>query len=309
MKLFGICGPTASGKTSLAIEICERLKGEVISADSMQLYSGMDILSAKPSDEELHRVPHHLIAIADPATKFNASEFRKYADAAIRDVEARHKLPLLCGGTGLYIDALTKGIRMSEAADEGLREQLKKIANEVNGPEKLHAMLASKDPEAAKKYPAADTRRVIRSIEMFELTGKTRLEQEAEDALIPDRYDARLFALDWDRQELYKRCDMRVDEMLRMGLIDEVKALMTRPQEVQETAAQAIGYKEMVRALTGDISISQAIEDIKLATRHLAKRQLTWFRRDKRVIWLKPSASNVQIICDYIRKENDDDIK
>ena len=291
-KLFGICGPTASGKTEAALRICERLGGEVVSADSMQLYEGMDILSAKPSPEELKRVRHHLIGIAGLNEKFNASRYKELAGQAVEDIFSRGCLPLLCGGTGMYIDALTRGIRMSEQADEGLRAELKAEASVPGGMERLHDRLKTLDPVAAAKYPAQDTRRVIRSLEIYLLTGRTRTEIEREDAQIADDYEAHLYALDWDRQELYSRIDRRVDFMVEHGLIDEVAAIMRENADIQETAAQAIGFKEIRSALLNEIPMELAIENVKTATRHLAKRQLTWFKRDRRVTWVRPERAD-----------------
>ena len=299
-KLYGICGPTASGKTELSLRVCERIGGEVVSADSMQVYMGMDILSAKPDDQEQARARHHVIGFVPPDQKYNASRYRSDALRAIDDILARGHVPILCGGTGLYIDALTKGIRLSEEADEELRQRLKAIALENGGKKKLHDMLAACDPEAARKYDMNDARRVIRSLEIFYQTGRPRGEQEKLDQTSNDPFDARLFALKWERNALYARIDARVDEMVRRGLIDEVKALMRAENEVQETAAQAIGFKEIRQALTGEMNMKEAITLTKTRSRHLAKRQETWFRRDRRVTWLETDGNNFDALADKI---------
>ena len=189
-RLYVISGPTAGGKTAAAIEVCKALDGEVVSADSMQVYRGFRVLAAKPSEEEMQGVRHHLLDRVDPSEKYNASRFREDADKAIEDIQKRGRLPIVCGGTGLYIDALTRGMKMSEEADEALRLKLKKRAEEPDGPKALHKELEKVDPASAAKYPPGDVRRVIRSLEIYAMTGKTRGEQESEDACLPDRYDA-----------------------------------------------------------------------------------------------------------------------
>ncbi|MBR4236727.1 MAG: tRNA (adenosine(37)-N6)-dimethylallyltransferase MiaA [Clostridia bacterium] len=299
-KLYGICGPTASGKTALAVRLCERLKGEIISADSMQVYTGFDILSAQPTPEEMQRAPHHLVSFVPPDEKYNASKYRSDALYAISEVEWRGKLPVLCGGSGLYIDALTKGIRMSVAADEEIRLRLKETAAKDGGQAELYAELKRVDPASARKYAPEDTRRIIRSLEIYYATGKTRSEQERIDAQQADTFKAVLFALRWDKKKLYERCDRRVDEMIKRGLITEVEGLLKSPVAVQETAAQAIGYKEIARALKGEISIEAAVEEVKLHTRHLAKRQETWFRRDTRVSFFDVDEDSFDCVTDKI---------
>lgn len=288
-RLYVISGPTAGGKTAAAIEVCKALDGEVVSADSMQVYRGFRVLAAKPSEEEMQGIRHHLLDRVDPSEKYNASRFREDADKAIEDIQKRGRLPIVCGGTGLYIDALTRGMKMSEEADEALRLKLKKRAEEPDGPEALHKELEKVDPASAAKYPPGDVRRVIRSLEIYALTGKTRGEQESEDACLPDRYDAAVYALFWERKELYRRIDLRVDQMVRQGLIEEVEHLMHSPVAVQETAAQAIGFKEIQAALLNRTTMREAIDKVKINTHHLAKRQETWLRRDKRTVWIDAS--------------------
>ncbi len=296
--LFGICGPTASGKTGLAIEVAKLVGGEVVSADSMQIYKGMDILSAKPTETEMQGIPHHMIGVVEPTAYFSASHYREMAGNVIEDIKARGKVPILCGGTGLYIDAVTRGMRFSEKSDENLRNELKAISEQPDGEMRLHDMLKALDPEAAEKYPPGDVRRVIRSIEINKLTGMTRKEQEYRDSLIEDTYDARLFAIDWPREKLYDRINRRVDIMVKDGLINEVSSLMKEIEQGENTSVQAIGYKEIAEALKGEIAMSDAIAHLKTASRNYAKRQVTWFRRDTRVTWLP--VEDTQILAEKI---------
>lgn len=308
--LYGICGSTASGKTALAIEVCKRLCGEVVSCDSMQLYRGMDILTAKPSREELSAVRHHLIGEVDPCTKFNASRFVSLADAHISDIIGRGKLPILCGGTGLYIDALTKGIRMSVEADESIRSRLIALSSETGGARKLYEELLRVDPESAAKYAPNDIRRIIRSLEIYYATGKPRSVSEHLDAETPDRYRCLLFALKWDRGVLYERINKRVDIMLENGLIEEVRNILSLDEAFNETASQAIGYKEIRSAFLDEMSMEEAIEQVKIASRHLGKRQETWFKRDPRVIWITAnnrSLSDItEEVCSIITKDRNE---
>lgn len=298
--LYGIVGPTASGKTALAVAVAKLVNGEIISADSMQVYKGMDILSAKPTKEEIESVPHHMIGLIDPSESFSASKYRELVLPLIEDIRARGRLPILCGGTGLYINAVTKAISFSEKSDETLRSKLKAVSEEENGQAKLHDMLRSLDPESADKYPPGDVRRVIRSIEINLLTGMTRAEQEKADAALQDPFTARLYAIDWDRSVLYDRINRRVDQMVSMGLINEVASLLKLQNGRENTAVQAIGYKEIAEALKGNIAMSDAIVHLKTVTRNYAKRQLTWFRRDERVTFLNPDGETVQSLAEKI---------
>ncbi len=301
--LFGICGPTASGKSAIALALCEELGGEILSADSMQVYTGMDILSAQPTQSERQRVRHHMVAVASPAKRFNATMYRDEATKALEDIYKRGALPILCGGSGLYIDALTKDISMASQADLSYREELKRIAALPEGPLLLHRELMQKDPESARKYPPGDVRRVIRSLEIFAATGKPRGEAEKQDAMRPDRIPCKLYALKWDRAALYQRIERRVEEMLSMGLVEEVRRLMQSSASVQETALQAIGFKEMRAHLLGEIGFDEAVDRIKQATRRLAKRQETWFKRDPRVTWLATDGHNMDEITRQIKSD------
>ncbi len=283
-----VAGPTASGKTACAVALCESLDGEVVSADSMQVYSGMEILSAAPGEGERRGIAHHLIAAAAPDEPMSAWAYRDIAARVIGEIAARGKMPVLCGGTGLYIDAVTKPMRFSEQSDPTLRDGLREMANTPGGREEMHAILAKFDPDSARRLHPNDVRRVARAIEVYRLTGVTLTEQNRLDAARTGDYDEILFAIDRPREELYARIDARVDEMVKRGLLREVRTLMGLAQE-HPTAMQAIGYKEIAAALRGEVRLPDAILQMKQATRNYAKRQITWLRRDPRAIWLKAS--------------------
>ncbi len=295
-RLIVIAGPTASGKTAAAVALCRRIGGEVISADSMQIYRGMDILSAKPTSGEMGGVPHHMLGVADPAQKYSAARYRDEAKAVIADVLARGARPVLCGGTGLYIDAVTRPMEFSERCDEALRGELLALAEAPGGRRRLHDMLAEIDPEAAARLHENDVRRVTRAIEVYQLTGRTQSEQAKLDARREGDYREALFALDWPREALYARIDARVNAMLAAGLVDEVRALM-RDERGHPTAMQAIGYKEIAAALEGRIPMDEAVEMVKRLSRNYAKKQLTWFRRDPRTVWIPAAGRSADEIA------------
>ena len=295
-KLIVIAGPTASGKTAAAVALCGRIGGEVVSADSMQIYRGMDILSAKPSLDEMGGVPHHMLGIADPAQKYSAARYRDEAKAVIAEIHARGAQPVLCGGTGLYIDAVTRPMEFSEKCDSALRQELMALAEQPGGRRRLHDMLAEIDPEAAEKLHENDVRRVTRAIEVYRLTGRTQSEQARLDAQREGDYNETLFALNWPREELYRRIDARVDAMLAAGLVDEVRALM-RDERSHPTAMQAIGYKEIAAALEGRMPMDEAVELVKKLSRNYAKKQLTWFRRDPRTVWIEAAGKGADEIA------------
>ena len=298
-KLIVIAGPTASGKTAAAVALCRRAGGEVVSADSMQIYRGMDILSAKPSAKEMGGVKHYMLGIADPAQKYSAARYRDEAKKVIADILARGAQPVLCGGTGLYIDAVTKPMDFSERCDEALRRELMALAEQPGGRRRLHDMLREIDPEAAAKLHENDVRRVSRAIEVYRLTGRTQSEQARLDAQREGDYSEVLFALDWPREELYRRIDLRVDHMLAAGLIDEVRALM-RDERSHPTAMQAIGYKEIAAALEGRIPMEEAVELVKKLSRNYAKKQMTWFKRDPRTVWIDAMGKGAEEIAGQI---------
>ena len=287
-KLVVITGPTASGKTALGVALARRLGGEVVSADSMQIYRGMDIGTAKPTPEEMQGVPHHMIDIADPAENYSVSRYAKEASACVDDILARGKLPIVVGGTGLYIDSLIAGRTFADGtADTALRQELSERYDEIGG-EGLLGELRKVDPERAAKLHPADKKRIVRAMEVYILTGKTITQHDAETRAVPPRYDAAKIALDFAvRQDLYDRIDRRVDIMVQQGLFDEVRALLAAGVPADCTAMQAIGYKEAVAAVQGKAAPQDAVAAIQLASRRYAKRQLTWLRRDQDLFWLR----------------------
>ena len=295
-ELIVVAGPTASGKTACAVELCHLIGGEVVSADSMQIYRGMDVLSAMPTVEEMRGIPHHMLGIADPSEKYSAAMYREKANEIIAEIHARGKHAVVCGGTGLYINALTRPLSFSERSDEKLHDELMAMADEPGGRTRLHDMLVKVDPESAERLHENDVRRVVRAIEIFRLTGVTQTEQSKLDAQREGDYHETIFALDWTRDVLYSRIDRRVDVMLEAGLIEEVKRLMS-DAERYPTAAQAIGYKEIAAALAGRMSMDDAVSKVKQATRNFAKRQLTWFRRDERTIWISAQNRSIREIA------------
>ena len=281
-----IAGPTASGKTACAVALCKLIGGEVISADSMQIYSGMGILSAVPTDREMDGVPHHLMGCVDPASGYSADAYREDAKACIAEVRSRGRVPVLCGGTGLYIDAVTRPMSFSsQRSDEALHRELLALAEQPGGRRRLHDMLRAVDPDSAERLHENDVRRVSRALEVYRLTGVTLTEHTRLDRDREGDFREIIFAPDWPREALYSRIDARVDAMLAAGLVDEVRALMA-DESSHPTAIQAIGYKEIAAALRGEMPMEKAVYLTKKASRNLAKRQLTWFRRDTRVIWL-----------------------
>lgn len=299
-----VAGPTASGKTACAIALCKLIDGEVISADSMQIYTGMEILSAAPAGDEMEGIRHHMIGYMDPAVGYSADAYREDAKACIAAIAARGHVPVLCGGTGLYIDAVTRPMSFSrQRSDEAMHRQLMDMGQTPEGRRTLHGMLQRIDPEAAERLHENDVRRVSRAIEVYRLTGMTLSEHARLDRQREGDYREIIFAPDWPREALYRRIDQRVDEMLERGLVEEVKLLMACEQR-HPTALQAIGYKEIAAALRGEITMEHAVYQTKKASRNLAKRQLTWFRRDVRVIWLKAegeSASSLaEQMCEHI---------
>ena len=290
MKIISVAGPTASGKSDLAIMLAEHFGGEIVSFDSMQIYCGMDIGTAKPTAAELARVPHHMINVADPRENFSVASFVAGAKAALADIEARGKCAVLCGGTGLYQDSLVYGTEFGELeADEGLRAELAAFAAK-EGNAALHAILAEKDPEAAEKIHMNNVKRVIRALEIIKVSGMTKTEWDKRAVKNAKALPAIMLGLNYrDREKLYARIDKRVDIMLEEGLYGEVKSLWEAGLLYEgSTAYDAIGYKEMLACVRGEESHESAAEKIKLATRHYAKRQLTWFLRNKDIRWLYP---------------------
>ena len=284
-----IAGPTASGKTGLAISAAELLGGEIVSADSMQIYKYMDIGTAKPTAEERKRAPHHLIDFVDPRDDYSVVQYVEDARRVLTDVHIRGKAPVLAGGTGQYISALVDNISFDETeTDPALHAELEAYARD-NGPAALHALLKELDPEAAAQIHENNLKRVLRAIEMRKLTGMTLSRRNEKSRLRPVFARYRVFGIDIDREELYRRIDRRVDAMIESGLIEEARRVLE--MDPGRTASQAIGYKELKPYFEGSIDIDTASELIKKNTRNYAKRQLTWFRREKWVEWM--SASDV----------------
>ena len=278
IKLVALVGATASGKSAAALELARRTGGEIVSCDSMQVYRGMDIATAKPTPEERAEIPHHLIDVSEPETPYSVASYLADAEAAVRSITSRGKLPIFCGGTGLYLDRfLFGGLPAQTVADETLRQDLLREAEE-KGVDFLHRQLAEIDPASAAAIHKNNVRRVARAIEIYRLTGIPKSEWDAQTKTDESRYDARVVLLDRPREDLYRRIDLRVEQMLSDGLLEETAALDARGVfKTNATAAQAIGYKEVLPYLHGECDLQTAVETLKKATRHYAKRQLTWF--------------------------------
>lgn len=297
-EVYVIGGPTASGKSKLAVELAKKINGEIISADSMQIYKEMNIGTAKITKEEMQGIKHYLIDIVSPNERYSVSNFKNDAELAIEEILKKGKTPIIVGGTGLYIDSLIYGIEFQdEEIDTEYREKLNKIA-ENEGLEKLYNKAKEIDPEAMKKISINDKKRIIRVLEIYHKTGKTKTKQEIESRKKELKYNFKVFAIDMDREELYSRIEKRVDMMVDEGLIGEVKGILEKYNQFP-TAMQGLGYKETVEYLQNKISKEEMIEKIKKETRHYAKRQLTWFRKNKTTIWLdgeKEPEENVKLI-------------
>ena len=283
--LLIVAGPTATGKSDSAVELALRMNGEVISADSMQVYRGMDIGSAKVTREEMRGVPHHLIDCADPSENWNVVRFQKEARRAVQDIASRGRLPILCGGTGFYIQALLYDIDFTQMEENTpLRERLSAMAAE-KGPEAVHALLLEKDPASAAAIHPNNLKRVIRAIEFMEESGGSIAAHNLQQRERESAYRSVFFVLTMDRARLYERIDRRVDIMMERGLVDEVRELREMGIKRDSTSMQGIGYKQIYGYLEGEYDLEEAVRLVKRDTRHFAKRQLTWFRREKDVIW------------------------
>ena len=284
-KLLVICGPTASGKTALAVALAKRTGGEVVSADSMQIYRRMDIGTAKPTAEEMDGVPHHMLDVADPGEDYSVARYVEEASACVEDILARGKLPIVAGGTGMYIDNLLAG--RTFAAFTGKWRQILQDRAAKEGIAALYRELEQVDPQRAARLHLADEKRIIRALEVWHETGETITEHDRRTAALPPRYEAVRIGLTFaERADMWERIDRRVDQMMAAGLVEEVEGLLSSGVPESCTAMQAIGYKEMVAALREGRAVAEAAEEIKLRSRQYAKRQLTWFRREPSVKWI-----------------------
>ena len=305
-NIICIAGPTASGKTALAVELAKAYNGEVVSCDSMYVYKYMDIGTAKPTEEEMQGIPHHMIDVAEPHEDFSVSRYCSMAAPIVDDIVARGKTAIIAGGTGLYMDALIKGNDFAPFPSTGVREKLEAETDEI-GIDAMKARLQAIDPEAAARIH--DRKRILRALEVYLETGETITAHNLRTQAIPPRYTPLWLGLDFaDRAELYRRIDLRVSLMLEQGLLEEIRQLLNRGIPGKCTAMQAIGYKEFLAALEGQCSIEEAAEEVRKGSRHYAKRQLTWFRRNKNIHWITRQAEEStaeiirragQIICDF----------
>ena len=286
-KIACVVGPTACGKTTLGILLAQRFGGEIVSADSMQIYQGMAIGTAAPTAEERALVPHHMVGVADPREAYSAARFVEEASACVDDILARGKVPIVVGGTGLYLDALVAGRSFAAGGSETQSRQRLRERLAREGIEPLYRELSAIDPAAAARLHLRDERRILRALEIYYETGQTITEHDAQSKLLPPRYDAAYIGLTFeDRADLRTLLAERVDAMHAQGLADEVRALLANGVPPSSTALQAIGYKELLSALRGERSFAEAVEEIKLRSRQYAKRQLTWLRRNKAIHWI-----------------------
>lgn len=288
IPLIVVAGPTASGKTSLAIDIAKELDGEIVCADSMQIYKYMDIGTAKATKEEQAQCPHHLMDIVEPDCEFSVADYTELAHKTISDIVSRGKTPIMCGGTGLYIDSVVNDVEFGEFEnDYTLRRELEELAKK-EGPQKLIDILSKFDVESAKKLHPNNLKRIIRAIEFYKVSGIPISEHQHMTKLKESRYNAVEFIIDRERCELYDRINRRVDIMMDEGLTDEVKMLMGRGYSPELNSMQGIGYKELIAYFDGKATLDEAVDAIKQNSRRYAKRQLTWFRRNENIHWLSP---------------------
>lgn len=305
-KVIVICGPTASGKTALSIELAKKINGEIVSADSMQIYDEMSIGTAKPDKDEMQGIKHYLVGTISPTKRYSVSEYKKDAICAIEEIISNKKSPIVVGGTGLYVNSLIYGIDYPEIeTDLKYRAELEEMANE-KGLEYLYKMAKEIDEEAMKNISVNDKKRIIRVLEIYKETGKTKTELEIESRKNGIPYEYKVFAINMPREILYDRINKRVDIMIEKGLIEEVKQLYSKYGEQLCTAAQGIGYKEVIDYLNKEITKEEMIEKVKMETRRYAKRQLTWFRKIPNIIWLdglNNMQNNVNIILEGIKSE------
>ena len=284
-RIVVLVGPTASGKTALSVALAKRLDGEVISADSMQLYRGMDIGTAKVTREEMDGVPHHMVDVCSPEESFSAARYVELADPILRDILARGKTAVIAGGTGLYVDSLISGRSFAPYPETGKRAALEAEAD-ARGMEAMLERLRQVDPDSAARLHLKDRKRILRALEVYEETGRTITQHNLESRQLPDRYTPVWLGLDWDRAILYDRINRRVDRMLEQGLLQELRGLLEAGVPESCTAMQAIGYKEFLPVLRGEQTQEAAADLVRQESRRYAKRQLTWFRRNSQIHWL-----------------------
>lgn len=305
LPLIVVCGPTASGKTALALELARRFETEIVSADSRQVYRGMDIGTAKATGEERSLVPHHLIDVVNPDQDFTTADFVRLARQAIAGIHDRGRLPMLVGGTGLYIRALTEGLLAAPGADQGLRRQL--LAEEsTEGEGTLHRRLQQVDPALAERLTPRDRVRIVRALEVFLLSGRPFSDLQGEHAFGEQSYELFKVGLSPDRDELNSIIDRRVEAMMAAGLLDEVRGLLAKGYDPALKAMQTIGYRECLRHLQGELSLAEAVTLIQRDTRRYAKRQVTWFRKDKTINWVDSLRESVKIqtlIEDFMQRK------
>jgi tRNA dimethylallyltransferase len=293
-KLVIVLGPTAVGKSDVVLELASEMNGEIINADAQQVYRQMDIGTAKPSPAEREKVPHHLIDIVDPDGEFNVAMYRQLATASANDIRRRDKPAIVCGGTGLYLKALTKGLFVGPAQDAGVRKTLILEAH-GHGLRSLYERLEQVDPSATSWIHPHDRQRIIRALEVYELTGKPMSEWQKEHGFNEARFDTLKIGLCRERAELYGLIDQRCDRMIEEGLVDEVKGLSEKGYSLDMKPLQSVGYKHAGWVLRGQMTLAEAVLLMKRDTRRLAKRQLTWFRSDKEILWFHPQAERERI--------------
>jgi len=295
-KVLVIAGPTAVGKTKIAIEVAKRLNGEIISADSMQIYKKMDIGTAKPTIEEMDRIPHHLLSVVEIGEKFSVVDFQKMAFECIEDILSRGKVPIVCGGTGLYINGLIEEIDYGEVtSSDELREELEKVAAE-KGNEYLYEELKAVDKESAERIKLNDTKRIIRALEVYKVTGTTITEFQRRSKEKEKKYDYIVVGLSMDREKLYERINLRVDLMMKDGLLEEAKAVLDEMGKNDKlTSFQAIGYKEFLPFFEGLTPLDEVAEMIKQESRRYAKRQITWFKKTPGLYWVDVQEASLAI--------------
>ena len=304
-NIICLAGPTASGKTALAVELAKEWNGEVVSCDSMQVYRRMDIGTAKPTRDEMQGITHHMLSVAEPDEDFSVSRYCEMASPIVDDIIARGKTAIIAGGTGLYMDALIKGNNFAPCPSTGRREELEEQANR-EGMEILMDRLRKIDPEAAARLHLSDRKRIIRALEVYLETGETITAHNQKTQAIPPKYTPLWMGIDFaERAELYRRIDLRVDVMLQMGLLDEIRQLLAAGIPADCTAMQAIGYKEFVAALRGEGTVAEATAQVQQSSRRYAKRQLTWFRRNKNMNWLIRDREEILLAARRIIQEND----